>query len=94
MFRADIPTKFRLNPKGYQGLIDSLDDDLRYALKTEGKGMTPEDCDNYDEFEAIVAKLADLRDVPTRDADAADLPPRRRGDVPEHHPHEPAPAPA
>ena len=69
VFRADIPTKFRLNPKGYQGLIDSLDDDLRYALKTEGKGMTPEDCDNYDEVrEAIVAKLADLRDVPTRDA--------------------------
>ena len=25
VFGADIPTKFRMNPKGYQGLLDSLD---------------------------------------------------------------------
>ena len=43
VFRADIPTKFRMQPKGYQGLLDSLDDDLVYALKTEGKGMERED---------------------------------------------------
>ena len=32
VFRADIPTKFRMNPKGYQGLLDSLDEDLKYAM--------------------------------------------------------------
>ena len=56
----------------------ALDDDLspeaadaaaEAAADAIAKGMTPEDCDNYDEVrEAIVAKLADLRDVPTRDA--------------------------
>jgi DNA polymerase epsilon subunit 1 len=39
VFRADIPCKFRLNPKGYQELLDTLDLDLEYALLTEGKGM-------------------------------------------------------
>ena len=65
VFRADIPTKFRLNPKGYQKLLDSLDDDLKYALRTEGKGMVPGDCANYAETRAAIAeKLEALRDDP------------------------------
>ena len=65
VFRADIPTKFRLNPKGYQKLLDSLDDDLEYALRTEGKGMVPSDCANYAETRAAIAeKLEALRDDP------------------------------
>jgi len=67
VFRADIPTKFRMQPKGYQGLLDSLDDDLVYALKTEGKGMEREDVGNYDEVRAqIAAKLESLRDNPVQ----------------------------
>ena len=67
VFRADIPVKFRLQPKGYQGLLDSLDDDLKYALLTEGKGMTPEDCENYAEVRAAIAeKLTGLRDNPVQ----------------------------
>jgi len=67
VFRADIPTKFRMNPKGYQGLLDSLDEDLKYALYHEGKQMTPEDVENYDEVRAAIAeKLVDLRDNPTQ----------------------------
>ena len=69
VFRADIPTTFRLNPKGYQKLLDSLDDDLAYALRTEGKGMVPGDCANYAETRAaIVAKLEALRDNPNQSA--------------------------
>ena len=41
VFRADIPTKFRLNPKGYQKLLDSLDDDLEYALEDGGRRHDP-----------------------------------------------------
>ena len=67
VFRADIPTKFRMNPKGYQGLLDSLDEDLKYALYHEGKKMTPEDVENYDEVRAAIAeKLVDLRDNPVQ----------------------------
>ena len=67
VFRADIPTKFRMNPKGYKGLLDSLDEDLKYALYHEGKQMTPEDVENYDEVRAAIAeKLVDLRDNPTQ----------------------------
>ena len=69
VFRADIPTKFRMNPRGYQGLLDSLDEDLEYALKTEGKGMTPADCENYDEVRAAIAeRLEGLRDNPNQSA--------------------------
>ena len=69
VFRADIPTKFKLNPKGYQELIDSLDDDLSYALRTEGKGMIPEDCENYEEIkEQIISQLAGIRDDPNQSA--------------------------
>lgn len=67
VFRSDIPCKFRLQPKGYQGLLDSLDDDLKYALQTEGKGMAPEDCGNYQEVRAAIAsKLEALRDNPVQ----------------------------
>lgn len=31
-----------------QKLIDKLDGDLAYALRTDGK-MSPEDCENYEE---------------------------------------------
>ena len=65
VFRSDIPCDFRLNPAGYQELLDNLDDDLEYALRVEGKGMKREDSENYDEIRAqIVKKLEHLRDNP------------------------------
>ena len=65
VFRSDIPVKFKLEPKGYQKLIDAVDDDLRYALKHEGKGATEDDVENYQEIrEGIVKKLEELRDNP------------------------------
>ena len=65
VFRSDIPVKFKLEPKGYQKLIDAVDDDLRYALEHEGKGATEDDVENYKEIrEGIVKKLEELRDNP------------------------------
>lgn len=56
-------------PKGHlaQGLIDSLDNDLRYAVEVEGK-MKVEDIVNYDEVRGeIQSLLEELRDVPNRE---------------------------
>ncbi|EFN52544.1 hypothetical protein CHLNCDRAFT_26745 [Chlorella variabilis] len=67
VFRSDLPTKFRCKPEAYQRLIDKLDGDLEYALRTDGK-MAPEDCKNYAEVrDEIRSMLERLRDTPTRD---------------------------
>ena len=50
-----------------QGLIDSLDDDLRYAIEVEGKWQL-DDAANYEEVrDAIKAELESLRDHPNRE---------------------------
>ena len=56
------------SPKGYQGLLDSLDDDLVYALQTEGKGMERERRARTTTRSArsIAAKLESLRDNPVQ----------------------------
>ncbi|CAL55806.1 DNA polymerase epsilon, catalytic subunit A,C-terminal [Ostreococcus tauri] len=64
VYRSDIPCDFNLTPDGYQKLLDTLDDDLKYALEVEGK-MKQSDVSNYDEIRAaIVEKLEFLRDNP------------------------------
>jgi DNA polymerase epsilon subunit 1 len=69
VFRADLPVRFRLKPEAYQGLVDSLDRDLDYALKVEaGWPGGIADAANYKEARAeVVAKLEALRDAPVRD---------------------------
>ncbi|XP_062100589.1 DNA polymerase epsilon catalytic subunit B-like [Humulus lupulus] len=37
VFRSDLLTSFKLDPSGYQQLIDNLDRDLQYAIRVEGK---------------------------------------------------------
>ena len=50
-----------------QELIDSLDDDLRYAIEVEGK-LAMDDVENYEEVrDAIRASLEGLRDTPNRE---------------------------
>ncbi len=50
-----------------QELIDSLDDDLRYAIEVEGK-LAMGDVENYEEVrDAIRASLEGLRDTPNRE---------------------------
>ncbi|XP_057955577.1 DNA polymerase epsilon catalytic subunit A-like [Malania oleifera] len=67
VFRSDLPTSFKLDPSAYQQLIDNLDRDLQYAIRVEGK-MDLKLVSNYDEVKnAIMAKLAWLRDEPIRD---------------------------
>uniref|UniRef100_A0A1D2A3C0 DNA polymerase epsilon catalytic subunit n=1 Tax=Auxenochlorella protothecoides TaxID=3075 RepID=A0A1D2A3C0_AUXPR len=67
VFRSDIPCKFRLSSAAYQGLLDNLDADLKYAIETEGK-MDMGDVTNYAEIRAAIAtQLEALRDCPIRD---------------------------
>ena len=66
MFRSDIPCKFNLVPKAVQGLIDNIDADLEYAIRTDGK-VEPSEAANYAEVRAqVVAMLEGLRDAPDR----------------------------
>ena len=37
IFRRDIPCRFNLKPAAVQELIDNIDADLEYAIRTEGK---------------------------------------------------------
>ncbi|KAK8480739.1 hypothetical protein V6N11_073191, partial [Hibiscus sabdariffa] len=67
VFRSDIPTSFKLDPSGYEQLINNLDRDLQYAITVEGK-MDLESVLNYDEVKnGIIEKLVKLRDEPIRD---------------------------
>ena len=53
--------------KVLQGLIDSLDSDLRYAIEVEGKWQL-DDAANYEEVrDAIKSELESLRDHPNRE---------------------------
>ncbi|GBG71096.1 hypothetical protein CBR_g8395 [Chara braunii] len=67
VFRSDIPTRFRLDPRGYEYLLDNLDRDLQYAITVEGK-MELSSVLNYEEVKSeIKAKLEALRDTPNRE---------------------------
>ncbi|PON38200.1 DNA-directed DNA polymerase [Parasponia andersonii] len=67
VFRSDLLTSFRLDPSGYQQLIDNLDRDLQYAIRVEGK-MDLDSVSNYDEVRSsIFEKLVRLRDDPMRE---------------------------
>ena len=67
IFRADLPVQFNVDPKGYEQLLDELDDVMRHALQVEHKVDDLGSIANYDEVrEAISGKLADLRDRPRR----------------------------
>ena len=64
IYRNDLPIKFRLVPEALQGLLDKLDDTLKFAIVDEG-GVSLDEVTNYDEVrDAIAAKLIDLRDHP------------------------------
>jgi DNA polymerase epsilon subunit 1 len=67
VFREDIPCRFNLKPAALQKLIDEVDIDLEYALRTEAQ-LAPEEIQNYAEIRAaIVSKLEQLRDTPKRE---------------------------
>ncbi|BGP19454.1 hypothetical protein JCM10213_006274 [Rhodosporidiobolus nylandii] len=68
VFRSDISTDFKIVPSAIQGLIDDLDDALKFALEKEGGKPIPlEDVENYDEVKGeIQGMLEELRDNPLR----------------------------
>ncbi|KAL1407078.1 DNA polymerase epsilon catalytic subunit [Vanrija albida] len=66
VFRADIPTHFKVVPSAIQQLLDDLDNALKFSLVEEGQ-VKLEDVENYDEVKAeIAAALELMRDNPTR----------------------------
>lgn len=66
VFRNDIPMGFRVVPEAIQGLIDGLDDALKYAITVEEK-RDFSTITNYDEgYQQIKAQLEELRDNPYR----------------------------
>ena len=68
VFRSDLPTRFACDPAAYQSLIDSVDEDLSYALRTEFNGTTPEDLEDYAQVrQTVVDALTALRDRPARE---------------------------
>ena len=68
VFRSDLPTRFACDPAAYQSLIDSVDEDLAYALRTEFDGTTPGDLEDYEAVkQTVVDALTALRDRPTRE---------------------------
>ena len=68
VFRSDLPTRFACDPAAYQALIDSVDEDLGYALRTEFNGATPEDLEDYEAVrQTVVDALTALRDRPARE---------------------------
>lgn len=67
VYRSDIPTKFSLQPAGYQRLLDNLDRDLHYAIEVEGK-LKMDEVTNYGEVrDRIASVLKELRDNPERE---------------------------
>ncbi|KAK9824549.1 hypothetical protein WJX72_011249 [[Myrmecia] bisecta] len=67
VFRSDLPIRFKCKPAAYQGLLDKLDEDLKYAIEVEAKAKV-EDMENYKEVrEEIRGQLEALRDVPNRE---------------------------
>ncbi|KAK4057447.1 DNA polymerase epsilon catalytic subunit [Microbotryomycetes sp. JL221] len=66
VFRSDISTEFKIVPSAIQGLLDDLDEAIKFAIVEEGK-LSMDDVENYDEVRAdIVRMLEELRDNPLR----------------------------
>lgn len=66
VYRNDLPVKFKVVPEAVQGLIDGLDEALRFAVETEG-GKSLADVENLGEVKAALADaLGALRDQPNR----------------------------
>ena len=66
VFRADIPSRFKVVPAACQKLIDGIEEAMQHAIVKE-EGVPLETVLNFDEVcEQIRSKLVDLRDNPNR----------------------------
>ena len=66
VFRNDIPCRFRVVPEAMQGLIDGLDDALKYAITVE-EGRDFSTITNYEEErDRVKLELEKIRDEPYR----------------------------
>jgi len=63
VYRADLPTKFRLDPEAYQELINGIDKTFEFIAEKEA-GISLSDVTNYDQVKAaIVEKLQKLKEA-------------------------------
>lgn len=63
VYRADLPTKFKLDAEGYQSLIDNIDKVFHFIAEKEG-GYDINNVTNYDQVKnAIIEKLAKLKEA-------------------------------
>nr|KAG5708707.1 hypothetical protein BaRGS_034924 [Batillaria attramentaria] len=66
VFRADLPSRFRMVPDAFQTLIDSVERTMKHAIEEEEK-VPIDQVTNFKEVCGdIVEKLAMLRDCPNR----------------------------
>jgi DNA polymerase epsilon subunit 1 len=62
VYRSDFEYKFKLEAAGYQGLMDKVDDIMKFALEIECGGIDPSEATNYEEVkQEIVEKLAAIK---------------------------------
>lgn len=66
VFRSDIASDFKTDPTAFDELINDLHNSIKFCVEVES-GKSLDDVENYDEvYNAIRAKLEDLRDNPVR----------------------------
>lgn len=66
VFRSDIPEKFEIQPDAIQGLIDDLDQALKFSIEVEAEKKL-EDVEDYDQVRMeILTKLEELKANPVR----------------------------
>lgn len=66
VFRSDIASDFKIDPKACDELINELHNSIRFCIEVEN-GKKLEDVENYDEvYNQIKNKLEALRDQPVR----------------------------
>ncbi|ESO90687.1 hypothetical protein LOTGIDRAFT_217825 [Lottia gigantea] len=66
VYRADVPTRFRMVPEAFQTLIDNVDRTMKFCIEVEEK-IPIDQVTNFQEIcDDVKEKLAMLRDCPNR----------------------------
>ena len=68
VYRSDFPTNFHLKPSAYKELIESLDQDIRYAIEVENKCPMEEIVDYEAGRKEVLGRLEELSQLTTCEA--------------------------
>ena len=62
VYRSDIPVKFKMQPAGYDWLLERVGAIMDFALEIESGGVKPEEVENYEEVkQEIIGKLEAIK---------------------------------